>query len=731
MNNSYNIENEKGDSKTSWWKRRSKMEKKLTIFSILALLVIIILVIVIIIFFTRTPETCLSSSCVQVTNHLLDHMDPEVDPCEDFYEFTCGGFMDNVQLDDSYMKTINTFMAETVQDRVRGIIEEPEEDDDPKSIVNAKKLYRACMNLTAIEEKGLRLMKDSIRQIGGWPLLEASNWKEKDFDWKTATYKLRELGYGFEFFIVIRITADENEPSKRIIKLNRPWNSLSDSDPNEEERVFELFVDIAEVFEIDKIRARNEYREVIDFMKTLFTSPEETKELDDKYDPLTISELQYKFRDVPWLEYINRLQFPAPNISYEQIVIVGDSPYFIRLQNALRRTPKRVLANFIVMETILQQHMFLTRDIRDVIMKYYESMRLENRHLTDIPPRHEICSELVAHEFSLPLQAAYVEKHFSNHAKERAIEMYQNVKSEFKEVVSNLKWMDEETRVKALERLFSSKSYIGFPNDLLHFDKIEQRYIGYRMEEDNLLGSVLNAHYYATSNRFKLLHEPVEKDEELNAAYATYTDTSYSDSDNTIMIPAGVLQGIIFDEDRPNYLNYGAIGSTMGHQLFHTVFEGTSCSRLKNTKHYDFISTQTMLQFKEKLSCVAMHYGKYFVPEIREYLNSSNTQNEDIADIAGVKLAYEAYSDWLRKNGEEQRLPGVDYTPKQLFWIASAMRFCAKGTKESIENSISHSPYSLKKFRVLGTLRNSEEFAHDFQCSSTSYMNNENKCELW
>ncbi|XP_031337648.1 neprilysin-2-like [Photinus pyralis] len=731
MNNSYNIENEKGDMKGSWWKRRSKMEKKLTILSILALAVIVILVIVIIIFFTRAPDVCLSASCVHVTNHLLDHMDPDVDPCEDFYEFACGGFMDNVQLDDDYVKTINTFMEDTVQDRIRGIIEEPEEDDDPRSIANAKRLYRACMNLTAIEEKGLRLIKDSIRQIGGWPLLENSNWKEKDFDWKTATYKLRELGYGFQFFIVMRIKPDENDPSKRIIMLHSPWSSLSRTDSNEEERLFELYVDIAEVFEVDKNRARNEYREVIDFMKTLFITPEETKDLDDKYDPLTISELQYKFRDVPWLEYINRLQFPAPNISYEQIVTVSDSPYFIRLQNALRRTPKRVLANFIAMEAILQHSMYLTRDIRDVVMKYYEAMRLEKNHVMNVPPRHELCSQLVGYTFSLPLQAAYVEKHFSNHAKDRAYEIFQDVKNEFKEVVSNLKWMDEETRVKALERLFSSKSYIGYPADLLHFDKIEQRYQGYHMEEDNFLASVLNADYYATNNRFKLLHEPVTKDEELNDAYATYTQSSYYDNDNTITIPAGMLQGVIFDEDRPNYLNFGALGSAMGHELFHTVFEGPSCGKPKISKHYDFISTQTMLRYKEKLSCVAMHYGKYFVPEVREYLNSSNTQNEDIADIAGVKLAYEAYNDWLSKNGAEKRLPGVDYTPKQLFWIASAMRWCAKGTVESIENSIAHSSSSLKRFRVLGTLRNMEEFARDFQCSSTSYMNNENKCELW
>lgn len=129
--------------------------------------------------------------------------------------------MDNVQLDDEYSKSVDSLIYDTINDRMRGIIEEPIDDDDPKSIVNAKKLFSACMNLTAIEERGLRLIKDSLRQMGGWPALEGNNWKEKDFDWMKATYKLRELGYGFEFFIQMNIDNDEHDNTKRIIEVKQ------------------------------------------------------------------------------------------------------------------------------------------------------------------------------------------------------------------------------------------------------------------------------------------------------------------------------------------------------------------------------------------------------------------------------------------------------------------------------------------------------------------------------
>ncbi|KAF2897581.1 hypothetical protein ILUMI_08593 [Ignelater luminosus] len=725
MNNSYNVENGKEDIQQSWWKKRSSMEKKLSAFSAFALLIIIVLVIVLIIFFTRSPTTCLTPGCVHITNELLEHMNTSANPCDDFYEFACGNFIDNTQLDGKSSKGVDTILYDVVNDRIRGIIEEPEYPDDPRSILLAKRLYKACNNQTAIDERDLRLIKDSLRQIGGWPILEGSNWKEKDFEWKSATYKLRELGYDFEFFIVMRIIPDENYPSQRIIELRKPVTIFSQGTGEEEEWLYELMVDIAVAFGADKARAKNEFREVIDFQKRLLPNQSEQDINDEKYNPLTISELQYQFRDVPWLEYINRLQFPAPNISYDQIVAVPNPPYLLRLQNELRRTPKRVLANYVAWRTISNHFSYLTTEIWDLIKRYFSKVYKDE----DIPPRPELCAQFVDNTFDIAIQAAYIRKHFSENAKFDVVDILQSIKNEFKEKLTKLSWMDEETRVKALERLASTTNYAAYPSDLMNLDKTEEPYMGFQVDEDNFLASTLNVNYYKTNLRFQRLHEPVEKDKELLATYATYTESYYSSSNNIITVPAGFLQGVIYDYERPEYLNYGALGSTVGHQVYHAVFEGKNCER--TSKYYDWITTQTLLNFNEKLSCVAMHYGKYPVPEIGEHLNSSNTKYEDIADMAGVKLAYDAYKKWVRHNGPEQNLPGLNYTPKQLFWISSAIRFCKKSTPAALEMTIAHHYKSPSKYRALGILRNSEDFANDFNCPASSYMNDEDKCEIW
>lgn len=146
-------------------------------------------------------------------------MDTTVDPCDNFYQFTCGNFMANVQLGEEEYKSVGSLAVDRVRDRMQGIMEEPEQEFDKRSLILTKKFYKACMNTTAIDERGLKLMKDSLRQIGGWPVLEGSNWIEKDFDWKSVTYKLRELGFEFEFFITMDIVPDKTNPSSRIISV--------------------------------------------------------------------------------------------------------------------------------------------------------------------------------------------------------------------------------------------------------------------------------------------------------------------------------------------------------------------------------------------------------------------------------------------------------------------------------------------------------------------------------
>lgn len=107
------------------------------------------------------------------------------------------------------------------------------------------------------------------------------------------------------------------------------------------------------------------------------------------------------------------------------------------------------------------------------------------------------------------------------------------------------------------------------------------------------------------------------------------------------------------------------------------------------------------------------------------------TLNENIADNGGVKEAYSGYQAWVKANGPEPRLPGLDFSQKQLFWISIARNWCAKHKNSFLESIIAVDGHSPHEFRVIGPLSNSKDFAADFKCAEGSKMNPTEKCAVW
>lgn len=108
-----------------------------------------------------------------------------------------------------------------------------------------------------------------------------------------------------------------------------------------------------------------------------------------------------------------------------------------------------------------------------------------------------------------------------------------------------------------------------------------------------------------------------------------------------------------------------------------------------------------------------------------------NTQGENIADNGATKYPYRAYKRWVEKNGAELRLPGLNYSPEQLFWISAAQIWCAVDRPEFMKVKIRTDSHALEQFRVVGAFGNNADFARDFSCPIGSPMNPANKCEVW
>lgn len=145
----------------------------------------------------------------------------------------------------------------------------------------------------------------------------------------------------------------------------------------------------------------------------------------------------------------------------------------------------------------------------------------------------------------------------------------------------------------------------------------------------------------------------------------------------------------------------------------------------------DWWGKSTADAYIEKAKCIIDQYTNFTEAETGLSLNGINTQGENIADNGGVKEAYIAYQKYTEKNGAEKTLPGLDFTPNQLFWISSAQTWCSVARVEEMKKRILTDVHSPNQFRVLGSLKNMKEFSDDFKCASASNMNPVHKCEVW
>lgn len=146
----------------------------------------------------------------------------------------------------------------------------------------------------------------------------------------------------------------------------------------------------------------------------------------------------------------------------------------------------------------------------------------------------------------------------------------------------------------------------------------------------------------------------------------------------------------------------------------------------------DWWLPETKSTFLGRTNCIIEQYGNFTEPKLKMKVNGKTSQGENIADNGGMKSAYFAYKKWIAENHVEPRLPGLQqYTQEQMFWIAAAQTWCSASRDWYTKMTIMVDTHAPSQFRVIGSVKNSRDFAKDFKCASGTPMNPVKKCEIW
>lgn len=307
--------------------------------------------------------------------------------------------------------------------------------------------------------------------------------------------------------------------------------------------------------------------------------------------------------------------------------------------------------------------------------------------------------------------------------------MLKHIKSAFEARLDRIKWMDQKTIAKAKKKLHAMGMKIGYPS-------VWKSYPGLVVGGNYFLNKMSSARVEVDRN-FKKFGVPVDSTE-WGMAPST-VNAYYAPSRNEMVFPAGILQPPFFKKEFPMVLNFGGVGSVMGHELSHG-FDDQGARYDSTGKMKVWWTKASMLKFKNKTSCIAKQYSDIPLPELKGiegakglHINGKLTLGENIADNGGVVTSRDAYKAWqtAKDSPTEFKVGGKTMSDMQLFWVAYAQLWCSIQNPKAMMVQLRSDPHSPGRARVVGPVQNNPSFSTAMNCPSEAPMNPEEKCSVW
>ncbi|CAH1396574.1 unnamed protein product [Nezara viridula] len=680
-----------------------------------------------------SPRVCLSDQCVRTAASLLAAMDQNVDPCVDFFQFACGTW-NKMHLIPEDRSSISVFevLSDQLQVILKGVLEEPYNDEDSQATKKAKLFYRTCMDIKQIRKVGDKPLRDALDRFGGWPVVVGANWTPPSTSLEHLLGMLRGL-YNEVVIIEQWVGPDDKNSSANIVQLDQMNLGLPSRDyylkPSSEADYLAAYhkymTEVAILLGADPATAAMELMEVIQFEKKLANASLPQADRHDTssiYRKMTIKHLKSLVPQIDWLEYLNT--FLSSPVEETETVVAYAMPYFVQMGKIISESNIKVIYNYVLWRLVMtvSPHM-----IDDYQAKHTEFRRIL-QGIQSERNRWSQCVDWTNKKMGMAVGALYIKRNFNQNSKETALEMIHTIREAFNELLEENHWMDNETRAVAKEKANAMNERIGYPELLTNPEELNKEYVMLNITEDQFLENVFNIFHYDALHNLQQLGQPVNKDKW--STEPAIVNAFYNPNKNDIVFPAGILQPLFYSQHFPKSLNYGGIGVVIGHEITHG-FDDKGRQFDKDGNMMQWWNNATIREFRDRAQCFIDQYNRYKLEQVDQFVNGRMTQGENIADNGGLKQSYRAYKKWVTQNGEEPRLPGINLTHDQLFFLNYAQIWCGTMRPEDALTKIRSAVHSPGPIRVIGPLSNSKDFSRAYSCPLGSPMNPTSKCSVW
>ena len=638
-------------------------------------------------------------------------MDRTVDPCVDFFKYSCGSWIKNnpIPPDQSSWDTYSKMQDENSA-RLRAILESAAPPDAKRDAVTQKigDYYASCMDERAINAKGAEPLQRGLEQI-------AEITSKADLAEVTASMRHDNVLFAFES------TEDYRDASQVIAEVDQGGLGLPDRDYYLQEDAKSADLRKAYVAHVQMMfdllgdppdsaaaEAQSVMRIETALAKGSMTQVErrEPKNLDHK---MASGELEKITPDFQWAVYFAKVGLPS--LSSLNVAAPG---FF------------RVMSEEIAQETLADWKIYLRWHLVHSYAPFLSAAFLNEdfafygktlRGQQELQPRWKRCTENVDDHLGEALGQVYVEKYFTPEAKRQALKMVKEIDAAMARDIDSLAWMSATTKQQAVVKLHAMANKIGYPDKWRDYSKLE-------IIRGDEMGNVERAWKFEMNRQLAKIGKPVDRGE-WDMTPPT-VNAYYNPQMNDINFPAGVLQPPAFDPDSDAAPNYGDTGGTIGHELTHGFDdEGRQFDAQGNLR--DWWSAEDGKEFVKRASCISDQYSTYrIIDDIK--INGKLTLGEDVADLGGLILAYMAW----KADTKGQNLQPIDgLTPDQRFFVGYGQSWCGETRDETQRLRATVDHHSPEKYRTNGVVSNMPEFQEAFHCQAGSPMVNQNRCRVW
>lgn len=643
----------------------------------------------------------------------LRALDRTADPCNNFYQFACGGWIARNptppdqprwgRFDELQQRNLAT---------LRRILETAAASRSPHDTDTTKigTYYASCMDEPAIEAKGLAPLDvplESIRAIADMA------------DLSGVVGRFHRIGVRVMFRF--RSEQDFKDATSVIAVADQGGLGLPDRDHYLKEDGKSVELRARYVAHIERMfglvgdapsKAHAKAATIMAIETALARASLDRVQRRDParlYHKISVQQLAASTPSFDWTRYLRSVG--VPDI---EAVNVAVPEFFSAVEQQLRQ---RSLEEW---KTYLAWH--LLRTSAPVLPAAFvdENFAFYGKTLTgasQLPPRWRRCVEATDRSLGEALGRRFIEETFGADDKTRALALVRALEKALQRDIHDLPWMSEPTRRQAQAKLQAIAEKIGYPDRWRDYGRLE-------IVRGDALGNALRSNAFEFERQLARIGRPVDRGEWLITPPTV--DAYYDPQMNNINFPAGVLQPPFFDRRLDDAVNFGAIGAIIGHELTHGFDdEGRQFDAQGNMR--DWWTPEDAHQFEERVACLVKQYGDYTaIADVT--LNGRLTLGENTADNGGVRIALMALLD---TPGDRRAHPIEGFTPAQRFFLAWGQIWCQNQTSEMARLLASTDPHAPGKYRVNGVVSNMREFQRAFSCKAGTPMVRENTCRVW